>query len=414
MSSLTDIPTSHQSQALQGLKVLDFCWVAIGPMTTRYLADHGATVIRIETPSRLDILRNATPFKDDIPGVNRSGYFATMNANKLAMTVDLKRAEGLEVIKKLVAWADVVTENFTPGTMEKLHLGFPELQRVNPSIIMFSTSMFGRGGPHSKQPGLGPVLTSLAGFTHLTGWPDRAPVSPYGAYTDFFLPHFAISAIMAALDYREATGEGQHLDMSQLEGAIHLLTPSLLEYSVNGHIPNRNGNSNPNASPHGVFPCKENDTWCAIACLTETQWNSLSNLIGKPELTDDKKFGTLATRKVHEKELESHIASWTSNHSSRTLMDKLLGEQVPAGMVNACSDLLADPQLNHRNHFTIREHPVMEEHLVDGNPMILSDTPGTVSHRSPLLGEHNEYVLGTILGMGVKEIAALKATGIFE
>ena len=410
----SDLPTSHQSQALEGLKVLDFCWVAIGPMTTRYLADHGATVIRIETPSRLDILRNATPFKDGIPGVNRSGYFATMNANKLAMTVDLKHPEGLEVIKKLVAWADLVTENFTPGTMEKLHLGFSELQQINSSIIMFSTSMFGRGGPHSSQPGLGPVLTSLAGFTHLTGWPDRAPVSPYGAYTDFFLPHFAISAIMAALDYREATGEGQHLDMSQLEGAIHLLTPTLLDYSVNGNIPNRSGNNNPNASPHGVFPCKENDTWCAIACLTETQWNSLANLIGEPELKNNTRFGTLQKRKEHEKELETYISSWTSNYFSRDLMNRLLGEQIPAGMVNACSDLLADPQLNYRNHFTTREHPVMEEHLVDGNPMILSDTPGTIAHRSPLLGEHNEYVLETILGMDLKEIAALKATGVFD
>jgi len=413
-SSSSDLSYSYQSQALEGLKILDFCWVAIGPMTTRYLADHGATVIRIETPSRLDILRNATPFKEGIAGVNRSGYFATMNANKLAMTVDLKRPEGLEVIKKLVSWADVVTENFTPGTMEKLNLGFSELQKINPSIIMFSTSMFGRGGPHSSQPGLGPVLTSLAGFTHLTGWPDRAPVSPYGAYTDFFLPHFAISGIIAALDYREETGVGQHLDMSQLEGAIHLLTPTLLEYSINGHIPMRSGNNNPNASPHGVFPCKDNDTWCALACLTETQWNSLANLIGKPALRDNPNFRTLRGRKENERELESYITSWTSNYFCSDLMNKLLAEGIPAGMVNACSDLLKDPQLTHRKHFTTRKHPVMEEHLVDGNPMILSDTPGTVSNRSPLLGEHNEYVLETILGMDAKEIASLKATGVFD
>ena len=173
---------------------------------------------------------------------------------------------------------------------------------------MFSTSMFGRGGPHSSQPGLGPVLTSLAGFTHLTGWPDRAPVSPYGAYTDFFLPHFAISGIIAALDYREETGIGQHLDMSQLEGAIHLLTPTLLEYSINGHIPMRSGNNNPNASPHGVFPCKDNDTWCALACLTETQWNSLANLTGKPALKDNPNFRTLRGRKEN---------ADANNHKSR-------------------------------------------------------------------------------------------------
>ena len=337
-----------------------------------------------------------------------------MNSNKLAITLDLKRPEGLEIVKKLVAWSDVVTENFTPGTMEKLGLGFPELQVIHPGIIMFSTSMLGRGEPHSKQPGLGPVLTSLPGFTHLSSWPDRAPVSPYGAYTDFFLPHSAVSAIMDALDYRETTGEGQHLDMSQLEGAIHLLTPTFLEYSVNGRVPNRNGNNHPTGSPHVVFPCKENDAWYAIACLTEAHWKALSNLIGEPKLTNHTKFGSLASRKENEKELESCIGSWTSLHSPQTLMNKLLEKQIPAGMVNACSDLLEDPPLNHRNHFAIRKHPVMEEHLVDGNPMLLSDTPGTMSQRAPLLGEHNEYVLSTILGMDEKEIALLKTTGVFD
>ena len=196
---------------LDGVNVLDFCWVAVGPMTTKYLAEYGATVVRVESAKRPGTLRRAAPFKDGVSGINRSGYFASYNANKMGITVDMRHPRARELMLRMTSWAHIVTENFTPGTMEDWGLGFDELREVNPAVVMFSTSMMGRGGPMERQPGFGPVLSSLVGLTNLTGWPDRAPVNPYGAYTDFIVPRFAVAAILAALDHSRRTGEGTHL-----------------------------------------------------------------------------------------------------------------------------------------------------------------------------------------------------------
>ena len=219
--------------ALEGLKVLDFCWVAVGPMTTKYLSEYGATVVRVESKRRPESLRLAAPFKDGVSGINRSGYFANYNANKYGITIDLGHPQARDLVLRMASWADLVTENFTPGMTERWGLGYPDLKEVNPQIIMFSTSMLGRGGPMDAQPGFGAVLSSLAGLTNITGWPDRGPVNPYGAYTDFIGPKFAVAAILSALDYRRRTGRGLHLDMSQLESSLHFTAPLLLDYAVN-------------------------------------------------------------------------------------------------------------------------------------------------------------------------------------
>ena len=191
---------------LDGVNVLDFCWVAVGPMTTKYLGEYGATVVRVESAKRPGTLRRGAPFKDGISGINRSGYFASYNANKMGITVDMRHPRARELMLRMAKWAHLVTENFTPGTMESWELGFEQLKEVNPGIVMFSTSMMGRGGPMEKQPGFGPVLSSLVGLTNLTGWPDRDPVNPYGAYTDFIVPRFAVASILAGLVRSRRTG----------------------------------------------------------------------------------------------------------------------------------------------------------------------------------------------------------------
>ncbi|CAI8013939.1 Succinyl-CoA:(R)-benzylsuccinate CoA-transferase subunit BbsF [Geodia barretti] len=166
-------------------------------MTTKYLGEYGATVVRVESAKRPGTLRSAAPFRDGIVGINRSGYFASYNANKMGITVDMRHARARELMLRLVCWANIVTENFTPGTMEGWGLGFKELSEINPALVMFSASMMGRGGPMERQPGFGPVLSSLVGLTNVTGWPDRTPVNPYGAYTDFIVPKFAVAAIFS-------------------------------------------------------------------------------------------------------------------------------------------------------------------------------------------------------------------------
>ena len=403
-------------RALEGIKVLDFSWVAIGPMTTKYLAEYGATVIRVESAKRPESLRRAAPFKDGIAGINRSGYFANYNANKYGITIDARHPRARDLVLRIASWADLVVENFTPGTMESWGLAYDDLREVNPGIVMFSTSMLGRGGPMERQPGFGPVLSSLAGLTHITGWPDRNPSNPYGAYTDFIAPRFAIAAILAALDYRRRTGEGIYLDMSQLETGVHFSAPFILDCEVNGRERGRVGNRDPDAAPHGVYPCKGEDRWIAIACTGDDQWSALCRSMDSSGRgwSYDGRFSTLEGRKACEDELDLNIAEWTKEWDSRELMEMLQAAGVPAGMVNDCHDLFDDPQLKHRNHFQYLTHPEIGRYATDRSEWDFSRTPGRLEHPSPLMGEHTEYVLREMIGLSEDEYRSLEADGALE
>jgi benzylsuccinate CoA-transferase BbsF subunit len=400
--------------AFQGLKVLDFCWVAIGPLITRYLADFGATVLRVESRSRLETLRIAQPFKDGVAGVNRSGYFSALNMGKFGFAVNMAKEGAPELMKRFVAWADIVTENFTPGTMERWGLGYDDLRRIKPDIVMFSASMLGHGGPHSKQPGFGPVLTSLAGLSHLTGWPDRAPNPPYGAYTDFLLPHLGVSAIVAALDNRQRTGEGTHVDLSQLEGSLQYLAPTLLDYQANGRIQERMGNADPTMAPHAVYPCAGDDRWCAIACETDDQWQALCDVLGRPALASEPRYATLDARKANEADLDALVSAWTSDKDAYDVMQQCQAAGVATGVVQNCQDLFADPQLEHRGHFVYLDHPEMGVHATDGNCFTLSESPAAYQRPAPLLGQHTHRICREVLGMSDDEIAALESQGVLE
>jgi benzylsuccinate CoA-transferase BbsF subunit len=404
-------------QALEGLKVLDFCWVAAGPMTTKYLAEHGATVVRVESAKRPESLRRAAPYGGGIAGINRSGYFGNYNANKYGITIDMRHPRARELVLRMVAvWADVVTENFTPGTMEGWGLGYDELQQVNPRIIMFSASMLGRGGPLAQQPGFGAVLSSLAGLTNITGWPDRGPVNPYGAYTDFIVPRFAVASILAAVDHLRRTGEGIHLDMSQLEAALHFSAPLLLDYAVNGTEPGRRGNRDPGAAPHGVYPCQGEDRWIAIACFSDDEWQALRQVIspGGDGWADQDAFASLLDRKAAEDELDRLMAVWTSAWDAKVLMQTLQGAGVPAGVVNDTHDLFDDAQLQHRGHFQYLDHAEIGRYASEKSEFILSRTPGALNRPAPLLGEHTEYVLREFVGLTAQEYQSLKEAAVLE
>ena len=400
---------------LDGVNVLDFCWVAVGPMTTKYLGEYGATVVRVESAKRPGTLRSAAPFRDGVAGINRSAYFASYNANKLGISVDMRHHRARELMLRLAGWAHIVTENFTPGTMESWGLGFDELRAVNPGVVMFSASMMGRGGPMERQPGFGPVLSSLAGLTNVTGWPDRTPVNPYGAYTDFIVPRFAVAAILAALDHSRRTGEGRHLDLSQLETSMHFLAPLLLDYTANGREPERQGNRDAGAAPHGVYPCRGQDRWLALACRAEEEWQAFLSVAepqGGPLHADA--FATLPARKTNEDELDHLVAQWTAHHEQRLLMRRLLEAGVPAGMVNDPRDLFDDPQLQHRQHFRWLEHPEIGPYATDRSEFELSLTPGSLDAPAPLLGQHTERFLREIIGLSEEEYRTLESDGALE
>ncbi|MFC1907517.1 CaiB/BaiF CoA transferase family protein [Chloroflexota bacterium] len=366
-------------QAFDGIKVADFSWSVAGPIVTKCLADHGADVVRIETATHLDAIRSTRPYKDDVPGMNRAGFYAAYNDNKYGISLNLRHPKAVEVAKRIAAWADIVAESYIPGTMERWGLGYDELRRINPSVIMFSTSNQGQYGPHAHQRGFGYHLTSIAGFVHLTGWQDRGPTQISVAYTDIVSHHFAVSWLIAALDYRRRTGKGQHIDISQYEASLQFISPLLLDFTVNNHVTGREGNRSEYAAPHGVYPCKGEERWCAIAVFTDLQWASFCRVIGSPEWSKSDKFSTLPARKENEDDLDRLISDWTINLTTEEVMEMMQGGGIPSGVVSNCDDIYQNRQLQDRRHFVPLEHPEIGRYNFESPPFVLSKTPAEIS-----------------------------------
>ncbi len=402
-----------EEEILKGIKIADFTWVVVGPLITRYLACFGATVVKIESSRRPDLLRTSRPFKDNKPGLDRSGYFAFLNANKLSIGLNLNEEPGRKVAERLILWADIVIENFVPGVMERWGLGYEDIKKIKPDIIMLRTSNQGQTGPLSTQPGLGPHLIGLSGFSYYSGWPDRDPIGFGMAYTDMIAPPFAVALLIASLDYRRRTGKGQLLDLSQMETAIHFISPNILDYTINGRIGGRQGNRCSYGAPHGAFPCSEKDSWCTIAIFTDEEWERFCGLVDKPWIRDPK-FATILGRKRNEDELEEKISEWTINFKASELMGLLQGRGIPSGVVKTSEEVLSDPQLRERNSFWRLDHKVIGPYDHLGQPFKFSDVKAVPKSPAPCLGEHTEYVCRELLGMSEEEFDSLLLSGAFD
>jgi crotonobetainyl-CoA:carnitine CoA-transferase CaiB-like acyl-CoA transferase len=418
-SESSQVPDSTRNEKkpknlpFDGLKVADFSWVATGPWITRWLAAYGAEVIKIESAHRLDANRIAGPNKDDMPGPNRSAYFLVYNGGKKSATLNLNNPEGRELAKGLVKWADIVVESFAPGQMKKWGLSYDELREINPRMIMLSASMMGATGPHSRQPGLGMLMTSLVGFTSVTGWPDRDPVFIWGAYTDVPTSRIGASVLLSAMDFTQRSGRGCYIDLAQYEASLQFLTPLILEYQITGNLRHRMGNSSAEATPHGVFPCKGDDRWCTISVYSESEWASFCKAIGSPEWARNPKFATFEQRKKNEDELERYISDWTSLYPPEQVMTQLQQSGIHACAVNNCGDLYHDPQLRHRNHFITVNHPEIGDYDYFCPGFRLDKVPIT-ARRDPCLGEHTEQVCKEILGLSDEEYRKYLASGALE
>lgn len=398
---------------LEGIKVADFTWVWTGPTTTKVLADFGATVVRIESNKRLGVWRITPPFKDDVVGPNRGGVFNSINTGKLSVTIDLAHPKGKELAKKFVAWADIVTDNFAGGAMERMGLSYEVLKKIKPDIIMMSSALMGQTGPWHDSPGYGDQLSAISGLHEISGWPDRIP-GEIGFYTDFIAPRFNALTILAALDYRRRTGKGQYLDVAQHQGGVQYVAPLLLDYVANNRIATREGNWDPYAAPHGNYQCQGDDRWCAIAVYTDEEWQSFCDVMGNPAWTKDPKFATLEKRKENEEELDSLVQEWTINKSDEDVMMKLQAAGIAAGRVGTTEDQMEnDPQLKYRNFYQEREHPELGKYRPPRQPCVLSKTPCEI-RRAPLLGEHTEYAFKEILGMTDEEIEEYVVEGVIE
>ena len=397
---------------LEGVKVADFSWFVVGPMTTRPLADFGADVIHVESSTRVDSLRLAGPHKDGVFGTERCADYAQLRTNQRAITLDVTRPEGLEVAKRLVAWADIVVDNFSAGAMDRLGLGYDALREINPHVIVLSCCGQGQTGPHKASKGGGAGYAALAGFNELVGWPDAEP-GYLNVYTDYIAPRFNVPLLLAALDYRRRTGKGQFFDVSQYEAALHWLATSLLDYDVNGRIAGRRANRQPDAAPHGAYPCRD-ERWCVIAVGSDEEWDAFRAAIGDPAWAGEPRFASLTARKEHEDELDARVAEWTGKRTPEDVMQLLQTAGVAAGAVQRGGELMdGDPQLEARGFWQELEHPELGIHRVGGPSFRMSGAP-CVLRRAALLGEQTQEILADVLGFSDEEIAEIAAAGALQ
>jgi len=298
--------------------------------------------------------------------------------------------------------------------MDHLGLGYEQIRKIKPDIIMISLASKGQAGPYSTLHAVGVHLASLSGFTSIAGWPDRDPCLLYGAYTDSIAGRFGATAVLAALDYRHRTGKGQYIDLSQFESAVQFLATPLLDFDVNGRVLQRNGNRNPSAAPHGAYRCRGEDRWCAIAVSTEEEWHDMQRAMGSPAWARDERFAMLAGRKQNEDELDRLVESWTAGYSAEEVMRRLQQAGVSAGVLETAEDLHRDPQLEHRRHFRVLEHQEIGPSTYDTMGSHLSKTPAELRRAAHTLGEDNYHVYTEILGLSDDEFVDLLEQGVFD
>jgi len=394
-----------------GLKVADFSWVGVGPISGKYLADHGADVVRVEWEGRPDALRTAGPFLDGEVGWNRSHFYGEFNTSKRCLALDLKHPRSREVTGPLLEWADVVLESFTPGTVDRVGIGYETARQRNPSVVMVSTCLMGQTGPVAGMAGYGYHAAAVAGFYELTGYPDRAPAGPWNAYTDTIAPRFLVTTLLAALDHRRRTGEGQHIDLGQMEAALHFLAPEILARQATGRQFSRNANRSHDAAPQGAYPCAGDDEWCTIAVEDDAQWRALRVVLGDPEWARASTLDTWTERLAAHDEIDERLADWTRERSPEEVVEALCSAGVPAGHVQRSSDLLADPQLAHRSFYRELDHAEMGRVPYSGHQFRIRGYDHGPRSPAPLLGGDSFEVLTEALGMDADTVADLVAQG---
>lgn len=397
----------HGKGPLSGIRVADFTWVWAGPFCTLQLAHLGAEVIRMESARRVCVTRMLPPWPGGEPHPNRSGYFNQYNQGKRSVTIDFSKPEGVELAKRIVAISDVAAENFAAGVIDRLGLGYEELRKVKPDIIMVSMSGYGQTGPERHYVSYGPAQVPLSGMSSLTGYIGWPPMHVGMSYGDPNAGLHAAFVLLAALLYRERTGKGQYIDMSQWESSMVVLAEGIMDYTMNGTQPPRSGNRDPWMAPHGIFPCAGEDRWVSIACGSDEEWRALCQAMGRPELADDPRFRTLADRKANEDELEAIVSEWTSKQDPFEVTRRLQEAGVAAFPPLSNRELAEDPHLNARGFFVEKEHPEVGVRKHAGIPWRMSETPCEVWRAAPVLGQDNEYVFGELLGMSRQQIVDL-------
>ena len=408
-------PVPSTARPLENVKVLDFMWAMAGPAAARVLADYGADIIRVESETRLEVARSLQPFRDDIGDPEYSALYNNMNAGKRGICLDMSQPAALDVIWDLIDWADVILESFSPKAMAGWGMSWPQVRERRPDVIMASSCLMGQTGPLAMLAGFGTMAAAISGFFYPVGWPDRAPCGPFGAYTDYTSPRWLVAAVMGALEHRRRTGEGQYIDFSQAESALHLMAPAVLDRTVNGRVAERVGNRDRHIAPQGVYQTAAgglvgddddknwDDNWIAISCVDDTRWQSLVAQMGRGDLAEL----TLAQRHERHDELDAVISAWTRPQDGMALMYRLQDVGVASHIVQNSPEYTADPQVIHRGQQVEVGHAKQGTTIVDGSRFVLSRTPAQVTYGGPTLGEHTFDILTEVLGYDSDRIADL-------
>ena len=405
--------------ALSDLRIVDFTWVLSGPYATKMLADQGAQVIKIESASTVFAFYHtpdsAPQGQESLEELDRGPAADLLNRNKLSVTLNLKTARGLEIVKRLIRISDVVVENFSATGMEKLGLDYPAVREENPKIIMVSMAGFGHTGPYRNYISHGMTLQAMCGIDDITGYPDGAPMEPGVTFMDYAAGSHAAIAVLAALRHRNRTGEGQYIDLGQYDLGCSLAGLSLFDYTVNGRVQTRVGNRHHYASPHGCYRCRGEDRWCTLAVFTEEEWQKTCKVMEDPAWSSDPKFASPLGRLRNREELDRLIETWTSKHTPEDVMHLMQQNGVEAGVVQNIEDLITkDKHLESRGLYREVPHPTRFETIMEGIPYKASRTPGKITTACHFPGEHNEYICRDMLGMSGEEFEECRRNEVFS
>lgn len=389
---------------LDNIRVADFSWIAAGPYCTELFGFLGAEIIRFESAGRPDNYRKGLLTGD--PDLDRQPQFHEVNLNKMSVRLDLGQSGALDLAKAVVSTSDLVVENFRPGVIDRLGLGYQALRRVRPDIVMVSLSSTGATGPDRFNAGVANTFAAEAGLGHMTGYSDGPPTMLLRAL-DHRAGATACFAALAALHHRERTGEGQHIDLSASEVATCSIGETVLEFAATGVVPMRHANQDRIMAPHDCYPCRGEDTWIAIAVGSDEEWQGLRDALGRPAWTDDARFADGYLRWKNRADMDSFIAAWTRERTPAEVMRLLQSHGVAAVPSYDSRSLSDDPHVRARGVFSEVAHPKMSRRVVVGAPWKLAGVPDRPVRPAPLLGQHTAYVIGELLGLGQARVTAL-------
>jgi crotonobetainyl-CoA:carnitine CoA-transferase CaiB-like acyl-CoA transferase len=403
---------STQAMPLEGIRVVDFTAYWAGPLPSAIMADLGAEVIKIESIQRPDQFRIVAVAGDPAEVYERSAPFNATNRNKLALTLDLTRAEGVRLFEELVRRSDAVVQNYSPRVMPQLGLSYERLREVNPAIVLTSVSGFGQEGPWRDYVSFAAIGEALSGISGLSGYTGEGALIHGVGVSDPFAGYLAAFATLAAVHHARATGRGQHVDVSQLEASMQYIADALIEFEFSARVRERATNDDPAMAPHGAFPARGDDAWITISVASEEQWRALVAAMGDPPWAREARFATQLSRRRDRGALNELVAQWTVRFDRHQLARELQAHGIPAAPVLAPADLIKDPQLGAAGFFQEVDHPAAGRHPYPSFPARLDGEYPPIRRVGPMLGQDNRYVLSKILGLGDAAIARLEADKI--